>query len=168
MFSVVSLEDSVKLKPEQLGFTKHKEHIVKLFEGKILGRINSYIIKIIDIDTTSIKDGLVNDIDGSTNYNVKYTAVIFEPVLNQVLNVIVKECNNNTIWFNLLMIPDVSLIECICTKKYIPEKYKFNDDLCIWSSETNDIIGIGTELKLEILNFQIDSNKIMIFGSLMI
>ena len=165
MFSVVALEDNIKLKSEDIGKNIYNKNIIKSFEGKVLGRINSYIIKIIDIDLESIKDGLVNDIDGSTNYLVKYNAVIFEPIKDQILDVIVKECNDNTIWTILSLLPKVDIIECIIPKKYISSAYNFNEDTLSWKSDYG-IIKIGSELKLKIVNFQIDSNKIMIIGSI--
>ena len=185
MFSIMLLEDTVKLNANQgAQITSIKENIVKLFEKKILGRINSFIIKIIDLDNYSIKDGYISDIDGSSNYVVKYTAVVFEPMKDQVLDVVVKECTDSAIWFYLKMLPNISMIECICTRKYIPDSYQFDEDLRIFSRSKNGVqetminevkessrsandIKLGTELKVLILNFQIDSNKIMLFGSLM-
>ena len=123
------------------------------------------IIKIIDVAVDSIKDGIINDIDGSTNYLVKYTAVIFEPIKDQYLDILVKECNDNTIWATLSLLKNVSIIECIIPKKYIDSNYVFNEDTSTWSYNS-EIIKVGSELKLKIVNFQIDSNKIMIIGSM--
>lgn len=167
MFSVVALEDNIKLKAEDIGKNIYNKNIIKSFEGKILGKINSYIIKIIDVNLNSIKEGIINDIDGSTNYLIKYTAVIFEPIKDQILDVIVKECNDNTIWATLSLLKNVNIIECIIPKKYIDTKYTFNEDTSTWTTKNNsEIIKVFSELKLKIVNFQIDSNKIMIIGSM--
>ena len=168
MFSIVSLEDNIKIKPSEFGLQNiHDKIIINTFEGKVLGRINSYIIKIIDVDHESIKDGLVNDIDGSINYLIKYSAVIFEPMKDHILDVIVKECNDNTIWSKVALLKNVSIIECICPKKYIDTSFTFNEETLTWSN-SNTVIKIGSELKLKIVNYQIDSNKIMIIGSIVI
>ena len=69
MYSIVELEDIVKLEANQLDniYDSIKKNLINNYEKKILGRINSYIIKISNIDTSSIKNGIISDINGSVS-----------------------------------------------------------------------------------------------------
>ncbi len=175
MYSIVELEDIVKLEANQLDniYDSIKKNLINNYEKKILGRINSYIIKISNIDTSSIKNGIISDINGSVSYKVRYTAIIFEPK-NGHLNITITKSNEVGIWGYPTMIytedevkkiKNVS-IECMCPKDIISDKFSYEN--LNWISKNNkDVkLTIGTEIIVNIMNYSIESNKISLVGEI--
>jgi DNA-directed RNA polymerase II subunit RPB7 len=174
MFSTITLDDVISLKSKQIG-SNIKERVVRSlkdsYEKKVLGKINSYIISIVDVNEDSIKDGIINDINGDTNYKLEYTAVIFRPMKNHILDVTVDYCNDLGIWGHSSLLPEVSLIECICPRHMIPNEYSHDESNDSWIFDddavtTSNVIQEGSEIKLKVENTQIDATKMLIIGSL--
>ena len=171
MLSVVKLKDTVNLPSKQIG-SNIKERVMQglqnSFEKKILGKINGYVIKVVDINEDTIKDGVINDINGDTNYNMEYTAVVFKPVKNDVVGVTVKYCNDLAVWGTLTILPEVDIIECICPNKYLNTSGFHHDETQDqWINNDNENkIHEGSEINIRIINTQIDATKISIIGEL--
>lgn len=168
MFSTITLKDTIKLRSNQIG-PNIKERIIhslkKNYEKKVLGKINGYIIEIVDVNEDTIKDGVINDINGDTNYKLEYTAVMFKPIKEDILDITIDHCNDLGIWGHSTILSDVSIIECICTKNLIPKGFTYDEEFEKWVSETK-IIEEGTEVKLKVLNTQIDATKMLIIGNI--
>jgi DNA-directed RNA polymerase II subunit RPB7 len=185
MFSRIVLRDDVQLLPNQIGSNINNriiESLKKSFEKKILGRINSYIIAISDVNEDSIKNGTINDINGGINYNLEYTAVIFRPMKNHILDVTINNCNDLGIWGFATLLPDVTFIECICPK-HLLKGYTFSEESSQWiknepedekeskqkkknKKKQLDIVSLNSKVQIKILNFQIETTKISIIGSI--
>jgi DNA-directed RNA polymerase subunit E'/Rpb7 len=135
MFSTVTLIDTIKLRSDQIG-PDIRERIIhslkKNYEKKVLGKINGYIIEIVDVNEDTIKDGVINDINGDINYKLEYTAVMFKPIKGDILDITVDHCNDLGIWGHSTILSDVSIIECICTKNLIPDGFIYNEEQDIW------------------------------------
>ena len=182
MFSVVKLDDTIKLVPNQFRNINEqvKQNIINKYERKIIGKIDGYVIKIIDIDENYIKDGTIYDINGSVNYIIKYTSVIFTPVKDGILDVTVKTCNEIGLFCSVDLIeennqtktkinaygqPEV-IIDCLCPKDIIgPDSYKYDSQKNVWANK-DYIITTSSKIIIKILNFQIEPNKIIIIGTI--
>ena len=169
MFSTLTLEDSVNLSAKQIG-PNIKERVLgtlrKKYERKVLGKINGYLISIIDVDEDTVKDGSVNDINGDVTYKLEYTAVVFRPIKGSVLSITVDYCNDLGIWGHSSLLPDVSVIECICPKHMIPKGFKHDEKTDEWVQKNPKIIiRPGSEIQLKVFNTQIDATRMLIIGS---
>ena len=191
MFLIENFEDTIKVRPYQLkthnaslkkndnllqtnskpgtqGFNM-KDIIVDIlrnkFEGKIFTKINGYVVKILNIDKKSILNGSINDINGEINYKIKYSAVIFKPIKNSVLDIVVDYCNDLAIWGHYELLSDVSIIECITPSHLIPENYTYNEMDNYWDSDGKSIKE-GSFIKIKVINVQIDVTKMSIIGEI--
>jgi DNA-directed RNA polymerase subunit E'/Rpb7 len=165
MFSVVKLKDTIQLKAKQLGDKIHSQihkSVVNNYEHKINNKINAYIIKIIDIDD-DFDNGIVNDIDGSVSYSIIYVAVIFMPIKNHIIDVTIEESNEIGLFGCSKIIPNGPEIEIkFITPKDILIGYNYNNGN--WNNAKKKITN-NSEIKLKILNYQMDFNKIVVIGT---
>jgi DNA-directed RNA polymerase subunit E'/Rpb7 len=150
VYSLVLQTDKVSIKPHEIvGTIKNsvKRYLVDNFENKILSS-GLYIIKIIDIDTSCINHGSINELNGSVTYSVKYSAYVFDPLIGSTFEIVVTKSNDLGIWGYPKLCPNNGIIECISST----------------SSKKDKMIAVGDIIRLKILNRQIEFNKIMIFG----
>lgn len=176
MFSTITLQDTIMLNSSLIG-PNIKERVIqtlrKNYEKKVLGKINGYIIVIVDVNEDTIKDGVINDINGDTNYKLKYSAVVFKPIKNHILDVTVDYCNDLGIWGHATLLPDVSIIECVCPSHMI-FNYVHDEKIDEWVLNDKDskvdlqskTIHEGSEIQLKVVNTQIDATKMLIIGSI--
>ncbi len=160
VYSLVLQTDNVSIKPHEIvGTIKNsvKRYLVDNFENKILSS-GLYIIKIVDIDTSCIKNGTINELNGSVTYSVKYSAYVFDPVIGSTFDIIITKSNDLGIWGYPKLCPNNGIIECISSTN-------INNTVV---SDFNRVNKTGTDVskivKMKILNRQIEFNKIMIFG----
>lgn len=170
MFFCIKLTDIVSLSPKVMFGNIHK-HIYKqldtLYSKKIFGKINAYVIKILLVNNKSITNGFINNINGFINYNVEYIALIYQPVRNEKIEIIVDRSNNLSIWGHIKNLEEVSntdIIECMVPKEYL-HGYKNveKNDINMWIKGDN-IIRESSNIMVNILNFQFDSNKLIIIA----
>jgi DNA-directed RNA polymerase subunit E'/Rpb7 len=169
MYYTTELTSCVKISPDKLDNLKLniKNTILETCEKKILS--NMFIINILSIED-SIKDGIINDIDGSVNYKIKYRALVFVPEINSEINITITKCNEVGLWgYPTLIFKDVIdylknnvKIECVIPKdiitkyKFVDDKWKYNDR----KEKKEKIIEKYVEINVKIINFVIESNKI--------
>lgn len=159
MISTIKLTDTIPLRPNQIGsniLEKIIETLRNLYEGKILGRIDAYIIKIVDVNPDSINNGRIDDINASIIYEVEYTAVIFIPVKNEILDVSVYYCNDLGLWCELTDFKS-TVIECFCSKSMIKD-YQFNEKTDEFIGKT--VIKVGSKINVKVISSKINSNSI--------
>jgi DNA-directed RNA polymerase subunit E'/Rpb7 len=169
MFSIVKLDEEINIRANQLGPDLKKQitdTLCSTNEGRIISKINGYLIKILDVDTITV--GLINDINGSTCYSVIYSAVMFIPRTknqkDQLLDMDIKKCSEMGIWLALTALSKVDIIECVIPKNYLTDKgFSFNNNTWIKSEK---ILKIGTEVKVSIINTEVNFNNILMIGQL--
>lgn len=164
MISTIELKDVIPLKPSQIGsniLEKIIETLKNLFEGKILGRIDAFIIKIVDVNPNSINNGKIDDISASIIYEVEYTAIIFIPKKNEKINVKVINCNDLGIWCKLVDF-ETDIIECFCPKNYIKNFIYDEKQNEFFSKEKDLFIKEDSIINVNIVTSTINSNSIII------
>ena len=165
MYNVLKLTDNISLLTTEMDnniVSKIKEKMISKYECNILPNINSYVLKIIDINTSSIKNGKINDINGNISYNVEYTAVVFDPQKGRVIDVYVDKCDELGIWGHPIHCPiKDTVVECICVAGSLGP-YKYHDG----SYVSKTIISPGSSIKFKILNKQIENEYMGIIGTL--
>ncbi len=168
MFSIISLRNNIDLKPNQIGsniYNQISNELKHRFEKKILGKIDGYIINIVHVHK-DIKNQKINDINGSVNYDIQYTAVVVKPIKDQSVNIKITTCNGAGIWGHLTLLNDVEMIECIVPEHYLLN-YKYDDIKEEWVKyDGTNSLKIFSSVDIKIINYTIDINKIIIIGSL--
>lgn len=162
MFNIAILDEKVSLDPSNINSNKYNKintMLTSRYKNKISGQINGYIIDVIDIK--NISDGVINDLTSYIMYDVKYVATTFTPIIGSKIDITITHSNNLGIWGILELLP-VSNIECFIPKDYI-KNYKYNDNE--WHSD-NGIIGINSIINVNIIQFKLDTNKIIILCTL--
>jgi DNA-directed RNA polymerase II subunit RPB7 len=135
-------------------------------ENKIFSKIDGFLIKIMRVHSDKIEYGSINDINGEINYKIYYDAVVFKPIKNDKIEVLVSECNDFGIWGICALLPDNPKIEIIIPKNYISNNFNYNEDENIWYSN-NIKIQKGSEIEAIVLNVQIDVTKMLIIAKIL-
>lgn len=162
MFYIINLEDNIALEPKFISKNISlilKNYLITLYKNKVIGKINAYIIDILDID--NIIEGEIDNITGNITYSVKYTASIFKPIKGQNINIKINYINNIGIWGVLDVLPN-SNIECFIPKSYL-HNFKYIDSLNEWVNSSQEIT-INSIINVSIINLQLEINKIILVG----
>lgn len=173
MFSIVKLEDTVKLNPDQFNNINEsiKQNLRDKYENKIVGKIDSLLMKIIDIDEKTIKSGKINDVTSSVNYLVKYTSIAFSPIKGQILDVIVTKCNEIGLFCKVKLLQKTNshdIVDCICPKDImVMDKFTYNSKENCWTKDNHNLtVKLDDTIRMKILDFNVDYNKIVIIGTI--
>jgi DNA-directed RNA polymerase subunit E'/Rpb7 len=170
VYSLVCLSDKVSLKPSEMANgirNSVRKYLIDNFEGKVTPS-ELYIIKIIDINNNCIKNGLINEINGATVYEVEYSAFVFNAIVGASFDITVTKCNDLGIWgFPTICENNNSkvCIECISSCDLIKD-YVFSNGKYIDADNNSitSIIEVGSKVNFTILNKQVEHSKIVIFG----
>jgi DNA-directed RNA polymerase subunit E'/Rpb7 len=174
MFSIVRLSDTIKLNPVNISdniVEIVKNNLCLKYEHKILSKINSFVVRIIDIDENCILDGIVNDISGEVVYNVAYDAVIFNPIRDSIFDIHITTCDElgmsgkPSLIFDIVM-KTPTVIDCIIPKDIMECDYDINGNCWISKKDPGQKYRIGMDIKIKILSSQIETNKIIIIGTI--
>jgi len=166
MFKVESLNDIIPLRPNQIGSNIYDRVVDSLkdkIEHKILGKIDAYVISIVNIDDSSLINGTIDEVTSSINYNVAYDAVVFRPIKGEMIDVKVDYCSDPGIWGYVCYIEDIN-IQCFLPRKYMKP--------CSFDEKTETFLIDGEKIckdstvTLKIVESKIDSNSIEILCSM--
>lgn len=189
VYSVISQTDKISIKPHEIitNIKKSvKKYLITNYENKIT-QSGVYVLKIIDINTECIKNGLINDLNGDVVYEVEYSAYIFDPIIGSSFEIVVTKCNEIGIWGYPKLCQSESaktylsesdrsivtktngIIECISSNDVIVNRqYKNGSYIGSGSSSVpNNDITIGSVVKLKVLNRQIEHNRMVIIGTIL-
>ena len=168
MFSIVKLEDIIKLDPKQFNNITEsvKQNLVSNYENKVIGKLDSFVIKIVDIDEHTIINGKVNEVTGGVNYLVRYTAVLFNPVKNGILDVVIYKSNEIGLFGKVKLINngDNVNIQCIMPKELLTNHTFSITDQC-WHNGT-DNVKVDSNIKMKIKDVTMDYYRIVIIGEI--
>lgn len=167
-YYTVELENDVRISANQLNenlLNCIKDNLILNYEGKISILTNSYIIKILSF-VNNIDNGRVEDLDGSVTYKIKYTAIVFKPE-NVEVDITVTKCNDVGLWGYPTLIGNSNVkIECVLPKDIIGIRYTFINGKWICKSDPKKQIENDSQIKVKIMNFVIEVNKINMIGTL--
>ena len=132
MFTKLPISINIRISPQDL--LDIDASIIKTlkreYEHHIINDV--YIVQILSIDFLN-KYGIINDIDGSVNYPITFTAVVFNPVVGDVLDVLIGVANDESFFGRPNLIPGQSstmcpkgksIIQCICPKEFFKKGSK--------------------------------------------
>ncbi|TNV76217.1 hypothetical protein FGO68_gene17022 [Halteria grandinella] len=101
MFFFVKIQKHIRLQPEELGknlITKIRDKIDSTMVGTC-SAVHGYIIHIVTFKDkdVNIQDGRIQDTTGEVIFRVSFTALVFKPFVDEVLDGVVVEVTNNGI-----------------------------------------------------------------------
>jgi DNA-directed RNA polymerase subunit E'/Rpb7 len=156
MFYIVKLSDRVTVRAEQVGpdiMAHVKNELVSEYQGKILGSIGGYIVKILKI-SDQIGLGRLN-MSGNISYEVIYYAVIFIPKNRQILDIVLTEIDATSMkGVPYLIEPGNTKITCIINNDLAKPKGK----------EPEKEKEKGSVVPMYIMNSKIEYSDINIIG----
>jgi len=162
MYLLERLHNNVSLYPNELGSNINKRLHKKLkdkYTNKILGEKDIYIMHIIE---SYIQDnGVIDDMTSSVVFNVIYDVISFKPVIDEIIEIEIKFCNDLGIW-GVLNELKCDVIECMCPNSYL-NGYNYDEILEVFYNKDTKIM-VGSIVSVKIVNFKINTNKIDILG----
>lgn len=176
VYSVISQIDKISIKPHEIvsNIKKSvKKYLIDNYENKIT-QSGVYVLKIIDINTECIKNGLINDLNGDVVYEVEYSAYIFDPIIGASFEIVITKCNEIGIWGYPKLCSKTGIqcpIECISSNDIIVNReYKNGSYVATYVASTNvsdpiSDITVGSIVRLKVLNRQIEHNRMVIIGT---
>ena len=130
--------------------------------GACLGK-NGYVIMIIDVNEDDIEPGIIDNDTGQVNVKVLYTALLFRPFKNEVIDAVVTSASDETC-INLRMGP----IKVIVSRNQIPVDYQFDYTRgdC-WVSDDGEVeIREGSVVRLRIMGLTVNADSMDVVGDL--
>ncbi len=161
MFKEIIFNATVPVKPEMLGEDKRKslkESLKEIYEGKIVLK-KYYFLKILEI--LDIGEGEIFEEDPNVYYPVKAKAIVFEPMLHEVVKGEIVDVTNFGIFIRFGPIDALAHISQI-TDEFL----KYNKKTSTLVTEDNKkIIKIGDSAIARIIGISLDKgdkNKILL------
>ncbi|KAJ2359214.1 DNA-directed RNA polymerase II subunit [Coemansia erecta] len=161
MFFHKKLTHTITLHPSFLGpqmkdFVRQRLH--KDVEGTCTGRYG-YIVAVLAI--LEIEIGKIIPGHGSTEFQVHYSAILFKPFKNEVLDAVVETVNNAGFFAN------AGPLQIFVSKSYIPSDMKLDMNSNPPSLHSDDQkIEKGTLVRIKVFGTRIDATNIYAIGTI--
>lgn len=162
MFFHLDLNHELSLHPRYFGDQLENTVKQKLYcdvEGTCTGKYG-FVIAITKVDP--IGDGVIQSSTGFATYQLKFTAIVFRPFKNEVLDGICEVVNNIGIFLK------VGPLSCFISHLSIPPDMQF--DASSSSYKTDDetlVIKVSTPLRFKVVGTRVDASDIFAIGTLM-
>lgn len=161
-FLMTTLEHTIPLHPSY--FTPSiraylKQQLYSRVEGTCSGRLG-YIVAVVSMHDEILR-GLV--VGGQAEFIVKYTAIVYKPFKNEVVDGVVASVNKMGIF------ADVGPLTCFISTHLIPPEFKFDPNSnppCFNSPEDTQKIEKGTQIRLKIVGTRVDATEIFAIGTI--
>lgn len=161
MFYLKKIRREIYLEPKHLGpnLQKHlKDVISRDSKGRCLGKLG-YVITIVDIKDEDIRAGKINYDDGSVNFSVFFTALLFRPFENQVLEVVVTATNENGLY------AQIGPLVIFINRHNIPNDFEYKDPY--WRSSNDDMeIKENSLIRIRVIGIRFCPNNIEAIGTM--
>ncbi|KAI5477931.1 DNA-directed RNA polymerase II subunit RPB7 [Pseudohyphozyma bogoriensis] len=161
MFFLTELERTLTLSPSYFTPTLKAYLHTLLYhtvEGTCSGQIG-YIIAVMGV--TEVGQGKI--VGGQAEFNIKYSAIVYRPFKNEVVDGVVASVNKMGIF------ADVGPLTCFVSTHLIPPDFKFDPNAnppCFTSTEDTLKIEKGSKLRLKIVGTRVDATEIFAIGTI--
>mmetsp|Transcript_21158 Transcript_21158/g.48027 ORF Transcript_21158/g.48027 Transcript_21158/m.48027 type:complete len:156 (-) Transcript_21158:657-1124(-) len=150
MFFVKELQREIVLEPIHFG-PKLRPTIVRLLKEEVEGLALAnygYVVNVIEVPEDKIKSGIIEYDTGDVVFNVKYTALLLRPFINEVLDATVSQCNP------LGFFAYVGPLRIFVSKHSMPEDMfnGYDGERDAWISDDKEVEisqGCGVRLKIK-------------------
>ena len=165
MFYVKTLEHEIVLQPSHFG-PKLKATIIRLLKEEVEGLALAeygFVVNVIEVPEDQIKSGIIEYDTGDVVFNVKYTALLLRPFVNEVLDAVVSQCN--TLGFFAYVGP----LRIFVSKHSMPEDMLngWNADKDSWVSDDKEVvISSGCGVRLRIKGRTVEQGNITAIGTI--
>ena len=86
MYVISTIEDRVRVLPENFGKDREasiKKSLAEMYENKLVSELGGIVLAIVDV--LEVGQGKIVVDDPAVHYPVKFTALVFKPVINEVV-----------------------------------------------------------------------------------
>ena len=133
-------------------------------EGFAQGK-DGFLITVTDIRDEDIGRGMIEDTTGFVKYIVKYTAIVFRPFRNEILDAIVTSVNS------LGFYAAVGPLTVFVSRQQIPSAgagiLSFNHETSSFESVGGDlVVQRGSGVRLKIMGIKVDATNITAIGTI--
>ena len=150
MFYVKELEHEIVLEPMHFG-QKLRSTIVRLLKEEVEGLALAnygYVVNVIEVKEEQIRFGIIEYDTGDVVFDVKYTALLLRPFINEVLDATVSICS--PLGFFAFFGP----LRIFVSKHSMPEDMMngFDGDKDAWVSDDKEVIitaGCGIRVRIK-------------------
>jgi DNA-directed RNA polymerase subunit E'/Rpb7 len=154
MFIINEFVRKICLRPNSLVLENNnaviKNEIDKL-EGMLFGH-NGFIIHVIDYK--SVGNSLIDNETGSVIYNVKFDAITFKLLQDEVLYAVVFFVNEYGVYCDVGVTNNVFI-----SHVHISNRYKYNQIENVWTGPST--INSGSIVLIKVINVKVETNKLV-------
>ena len=162
MYEVCTIEDKVRVPPESLGQNKReaiKKALAEKFENKIVYDVQGVVLGIIEI--VKVGQGRLIVDDPCIHYPVKFKALVFKPLLNEVVQGQVVDITEFGIFVRF------GPIDALCHISQITNEYLSYDrkNVTLFARESKRSLKIGHIVRARIIGVSMkkgENNKILL------
>lgn len=165
MFYIRNLEHEIVLEPVHFG-SKLRTTLVRLLKDQVEGlalATYGYVVNVIEVPEEDIKSGIIEYDSGNVVFNVKYTALLLRPFINEVLDAVVGQCNQ------LGFFAFVGPLRVFVSKHNMPEDmlHGFDPEKDAWVSDDKEVvIAAGSGVRLKIKGRTVEAGNITSIGTI--
>lgn len=164
MFFVKRLRRDILLEPCWLGPNLKEQvrnRVTNELEGTSLGKYG-FVITVVEIKDEDMQAGMIDNDTGAVNIIVWYTAILFRPFKNEVMDAIVTTATETGFFSK------VGPLQIFVSRYAMPDDIKFdltrND---CWCSDDQEVeIRDGSIVRLRILGLSIEAGAISAIGTI--
>jgi DNA-directed RNA polymerase II subunit RPB7 len=163
MFFLKRLKRELQLHPKHFGPKLKaviRERLIEEVEGASLGK-DGYVITVTRVSDEDIGQGLIED-SGYVNFVVHYSAILFCPFKNEVMDAVVSFVNQ------LGFYADIGPLSVFVSRHAMPEDITtYNSETETWVSDDKEVeIKSGCGVRLRIMGTTVDSTEINAVGTI--
>jgi len=167
MFFVRKLKKELLVHPTSFGpgiKDVIRQKLLTDVEGLAQGK-DGFLITVTDIRDGDIGRGMIQDTTGLVKYTVAYTAIVFRPFRNEILDAIVTSVNS------LGFYAAVGPLTVFVSRQQIPSigagTLSFNHETSSFESADGDlVVQRGSGVRLKVMGIKVDATNITAIGTI--
>lgn len=165
MFYKLLLDHEILLHPKYFGPNIKEVMKKKLYsevEGSCSGKYG-FVVAVTHFYDNQ-EPGIIQAGRGFVVFKVKYEAIVFRPIVGEVLDAIVIQVNKVGIY------TQIGPLQCFVSKQSIPTEIKFDPNEnppCYKNDDRGTVYQEGSFIRLRIVGTRVDATEIFSIGSLM-
>ena len=165
MFFQLELTADLTLLPRDMGRRVDalvEERLRDAVEGKVMGE-SGYVVCVLHVHDSWKGAGALDDITGSAHYKVRFSALVFKPFKNEVVDAIVENCNQHGFYCKV-----GPMTSAFVSRHQMPsDVQEFVADQQAWVSSDGAItIKRGGAVRMRIIQVQTEMAEIKLVGTI--
>lgn len=148
VFFLQELQRTIIVHPQFLGPNLRRtlrEQLLAEVEGMSVDNAG-FIVAVLGVSDENLSKGLIDHLSGFIKYKIKFSALMFRPIRNEVVDAVVKSTSD------VGFFAEVGPLNVMVARLHIPGDMEFNpEDSTYTSTETGVKIGVNSSVRVKIL-----------------